>query len=89
MPIRSNIVQLPFWIFSMERLPRPGLLDRLRCDGIQVHTRSAFLQGASCPCRSCGSPQGLSGLRGHHHKILRALEKSGVTPSAASLRFCL
>ena len=82
-----DIVQLPFNLFD-QRFLRAGLLDRLRCDGIEVHTRSAFLQGVLL-MPLARLPQGLSGLRGHHQNLQRALEKSGATPLAASLRFCL
>lgn len=41
---RFDIVQAPFNVLD-RRLEATGWLDRLKEDGIEVHTRSAFLQG--------------------------------------------
>jgi len=39
-----DLVQAPFNIFDI-RLYRTGWLQRLKDDGVEIHTRSAFLQG--------------------------------------------
>jgi aryl-alcohol dehydrogenase-like predicted oxidoreductase len=53
-----DIVQAPFNLVD-QRLYRSGWLQRLKDDGVEIHTRSAFLQGLLLMTRA-GIPQKFS-----------------------------
>lgn len=82
-----DLVQLPFNLYD-QRFLRAGLLDRLKSLGVEVHSRSAFLQGLLLM-----PPDSLStsfeSIRVHHARLYRALDTAGLTPLEGSLRFCL
>lgn len=82
-----DLVQLPFNLYD-QRFLRAGLLDRLKSLGIEVHSRSAFLQGLLLmPPDSLSSS--FESIRVHHARLYRALDTAGLTPLEGSLRFCL
>ena len=85
--IKIDLVQAPFNVVD-RRLQSSGWLDRLKDDGVEVHTRSAFLQGLLLMERS-EIPSKFSRwscLWDQWHKKLKVL---GVSPLAASLAYPL
>lgn len=82
-----DIVQLPFSIYD-QRFLKTGLLDRLKASGVEVHARSAFLQGLllMTPDRLPGQ---FEAIREHHRRCHDALAAAGLSPLAGSLGFCL
>lgn len=82
-----DLVQLPFNIYD-QRFKQSGLLDRLKCSDIEVHSRSAFLQGLLLlpPERL---PMRFHGIRAHHTTLYRHLQDLGFTPSESCLLYCL
>lgn len=82
-----DLVQLPFNLYD-QRFLREGLLNRLKSRGVEVHARSAFLQGLLLmqPDRL---PGGFDSIRAHHFRLYRELDAVGLTPLEGSLRFCL
>jgi aryl-alcohol dehydrogenase-like predicted oxidoreductase len=85
--IKIDLVQAPLNVVD-RRLQSSGWLDRLKDDGVEVHTRSAFLQGLLLMERS-KIPQKFSrwsSLWDHWHEKLKVL---GVSPLAATLAYPL
>lgn len=82
-----DLVQLPFNLYD-QRFLREGLLDRLKSCGVEVHSRSAFLQGLLLmpPDRL---PGGFESVHVQHTRLYRELDAVGLTPLEGSLRFCL
>jgi aryl-alcohol dehydrogenase-like predicted oxidoreductase len=82
-----QIVQLPYNVYD-QRFARAGLLDRLRSAGVEVHARSAFLQGLLLL-----SPEQLRGqfetIRMHQHQFHGAMAQNGMTPLAGCLSVSL
>lgn len=80
-----DLVQLPLNAFD-QRLLRDGTLEELEREGVEVHVRSAFLQGlllmdpAQLPAQLAAAEQP---LRRYHEERLRA----GVGPLEAALGF--
>ncbi|MDP1682594.1 MAG: aldo/keto reductase [Burkholderiales bacterium] len=82
-----DLVQLPLNLYD-QRFLRTGLLDRLKLSGIEVHARSAFLQGLLLmPMEQL--PEKFNEIRDHHMHFQRQCDASGISPLEASLRFCL
>lgn len=84
---KIDLVQAPLNVVD-RRLELSGWLDRLKVDGVEVHTRSAFLQGLLLMERS-KIPQKFSrwsGLWDQWHEKLKVL---GVSPLTASLAYPL
>lgn len=84
---RIDLVQLPFNLYD-RRFAQTGLLRRLKQAGVEVHGRSAFLQGLLLlpPDRL---PEYFDGLRSQHARLYRQFDEAGLTPLEACLRFCL
>jgi aryl-alcohol dehydrogenase-like predicted oxidoreductase len=82
-----DMVQLPLNLYD-QRFLQAGLLTRARLSGVEVHARSAFLQGLLLlpPSRL---PEQFSRIHADHVRLYGELEASGITPLEASLRFCL
>ncbi len=82
-----DLVQLPLNLYD-QRFLHTGVADRMKELGIEVHARSAFLQGLLLmnPDRL---PAGFDSIRGHHERLCREIAAAGLTPLEASLRFCL
>lgn len=82
-----DLVQLPFNLYD-QRFLRTGVLDRLKSLDVEVHARSAFLQGLllMSPDRLAVS---FDPIREHHALLYREIAMAGLTPLSASLRFCL
>lgn len=85
--IKIDLVQAPLNVVD-RRLQSSGWLDRLKDDGVEVHTRSTFLQGLLLMERS-KIPQKFwrwSNLWGLWHEKLKVL---GASPLVASLGYPL
>jgi len=82
-----DLVQLPFNLYD-QRFMQTGLLGRLKEGGVEILTRSAFLQGLLLfpPAQL---PEHFSAIRNHHAKLHRQISEAGLTPLEACLRFCL
>ncbi len=82
-----DVVQLPFNIYD-QRFLLTGLMDQLRARGIEIHARSAFLQGLLLIPPE-GLPDYFNPIRQHHRRLFDALGVQGLSPLEGSLAFCL
>jgi aryl-alcohol dehydrogenase-like predicted oxidoreductase len=82
-----DIVQLPFSVYD-QRFLRTGMLDRLKLAGVEIHSRSTFLQGLLLipPDRL---PFRFAPIRQHHLQYFEALGAAAMVPLEGSLCFCL
>ena len=82
-----DLVQLPLNIYD-QRFSVTGLLRKLRQRGVEIHVRSAFLQGLLLL-----PPDELSDyfvpIRGSHTKLHAYFNDNGLTPLEGCLQFCL
>lgn len=85
--IKIDLVQAPLNVID-RRIETSGWLDRLKDDGIEVHTRSAFLQGLLLMGRS-KIPQKFSRWSSLWDQWHKKLKVRGVSPLAASLAYPL
>jgi aryl-alcohol dehydrogenase-like predicted oxidoreductase len=85
--IKIDLVQAPLNIVD-RRLQFSGWLDRLKDDGVEVHTRSAFLQGLLLMERS-KIPQKFSRWSSLWDQWREKWKVLGVSPLAASLAYPL
>ena len=81
-----QIVQLPFNIYD-QRFARSGMLDDLRRRGIEVHARSAFLQGLLLMAAD-SLPDRFKAIRDHQARLHRHLHEIGLSPLAGALAVC-
>lgn len=84
---RIDLVQLPVNIYD-QRFAQSGLLQRLTRLGVEVHARSAFLQGVLLSPPS-ELPPYFDPIRTHHARLHRLFADHGMTPLAGCLRHCL
>ncbi len=84
---RPAAMQVPFSLLD-QRLLRDGSLARMKDLGVEVHTRSAFLQGLLFldPERL---PQKLRGAAAHLAALRKRIADAGATPLQAALAFVL
>lgn len=82
-----DLVQLPLNIYD-QRFATSGLLATLRRGKVEVHARSAFLQGLLL-MGADQLPEYFAPLRSHHASFHSKVQALGVSPLAACLRFCL
>lgn len=82
-----DLVQLPFNIYD-QRFAQTGALRQIKKKGVEVHARSAFLQGLLLlqPERL---PEYFRGILNHHEQLHRYARESALSPRDACLRFCL
>jgi aryl-alcohol dehydrogenase-like predicted oxidoreductase len=82
-----DLVQLPLNIYD-QRFAQTGLLGKLKKLGVEVHARSAFLQGLLLlpPERL---PPHFHSIRPHHEQLYRCAMESALSPRDACLHFCL
>lgn len=80
-----DLIQLPFNIVD-QRASQSGLLARLQARGVEVHVRSAFLQGALLMAPE-SLPEHLKPLRPVVTALRAACELRGWTVQQACLRF--
>ncbi len=82
-----DLVQLPFNLYD-QRFIQTGLLGCLKEKGVEIHTRSAFLQGLLL-LPPAQLPERFSAIRYHHVNLYRQISEAGLTPLEACLRFCI
>jgi aryl-alcohol dehydrogenase-like predicted oxidoreductase len=82
-----DIVQIPFNLYD-QRFKRSGMLNRLKESGIEVHARSAFLQGLLL-MRPEALPAHFESIRSHHARLHQRIEQSKSSALEVSLAFCL
>ena len=80
-----DFVQLPFSLLD-QRMRTSGALARLAADGVEVHVRSCFLQGALL-MPPAQLPEHLLALRGRLEEYRAAVRECGLTPLAGALAF--
>jgi len=85
--IRIDLVQAPLNVID-RRLQFSGWLDRLKDNGVEVHTRSAFLQGLLLMKRSA-VPQKFSRWSRLWDQWYEKLRATGVSPLEACLAYPL
>ena len=82
-----DLVQLPVNVYD-QRFARTGLLARLKRANVEVHARSAFLQGLLLMTVE-DLPEYFSPIRDHHASFCTRDREIGVSPLTACLHFCL
>lgn len=82
-----DVVQLPFNIYD-QRFRSSGVLARLQSANIQVHARSALLQGLLV-MQAEELPAYFDSIREHHARLHAKLASNGLSPVRAALLFCL
>jgi aryl-alcohol dehydrogenase-like predicted oxidoreductase len=85
--LEPEIVQLPLNLVD-QRFLASGAVEQLAEGGVEVHVRSAFLQGILLE-RGPDLPGGLAGLAPITEKLERISAEAGVSRLAAPLGFCL
>ena len=82
-----ELVQLPYNIYD-QRYVSSGMADKAKAKGVEVHARSAFLQGLLLmpPDRL---PVHFASLRDRHAALWAKYEEFGLSPLQAALIFCL
>lgn len=83
--IASGLIQAPFNLLD-NRLVASGWADRLKHRGIELHTRSAFLQGLLL-MRDADRPEKFAAFAPVWHAWRAYLQRTGQTPLAACLSF--
>lgn len=82
-----DLVQLPLNLYD-QRFIQSASLPEARRAGVEIHVRSAFLQGLLLL-----APEALSehfaAIRDHHRRLRRAMQDGGWSPLEAALGFCL
>tara|TARA_R110000787_G_scaffold63679_3_gene143363 strand:- start:99246 stop:100172 length:927 start_codon:yes stop_codon:yes gene_type:complete len=82
-----EILQLPMNIFD-QRMVASGMLDACYAKGVEVHVRSAFLQGLILMDPDA-LPDGFASAQASLRALRRAANEAGVSPLALALRFVL
>ncbi len=80
-----DVVQLPVSVYD-QRLLQNGTLDALRRNGVEIHVRSALLQGVMTMAEEALPPH-LAGLAEQHRRYWKMLAARKVSPLAAALSF--
>lgn len=80
-----DLVQLPLNVFD-QRFVRDGTLKQLYASGVEVHARSALLQGLLLMPSSTLPPH-FESIRHHHMTYLAELDKAGVSALAGALGY--
>lgn len=82
-----DLVQLPMSVYD-QRMLSDGSIGALAGAGVEVHTRSAFLQGVLTMAPE-EIPSHLASLREHHRRYLEALDSAGISPLQGALGYAL
>jgi len=82
-----DIVQLPLNIYD-QRFLESGLLTRLKARGVEIHVRSAFLQGLLL-MPAARLPACFDSIRERQGRLHRAQEDMGLSPLEGALGYCL
>ncbi len=81
-----DLVQLPFNIYD-QRFADDGLLERLKTQNVEIHARSAFLQGLLL-MRPSELPARFASLQEHHARLHAQWDDRDLSPLEGSLGFC-
>lgn len=82
-----EIVQLPFNVYD-RRFRESGVLSELKARAVEVHARSAFLQGLLLMSPE-SLPRHFDAIRGHHARLHAWFGAHNMSALAGSLHFCL
>lgn len=82
-----QIVQLPLSIYD-QRFVRSGLLEFLKDRGVEIHARSAFLQGLLLMAPG-ELPNQFASIRQHQARLHAWLHDRGMTPLIGAIAFSL
>ncbi len=82
-----EIVQLPFNIYD-QRFRTSGVLSELKGRAVEVHARSAFLQGLLLMPPG-DLPNHFDSVRDHHARLHDCFRANALSPLAGALQFCL
>jgi len=82
-----DLVQLPYNIYD-QRYVTSGMAGHAKSRGVEVHVRSAFLQGILL-IKQGKLPLHFAGVQGHHAALWAEYEALGLSPLQAALGFCL
>ncbi len=84
---KPTLVQIPMNIYD-RRFSQSGALKAMKAAGVEVHTRSAFLQGLLL-MKPEGLPPFFAPIREHHAKLHHWLGEHRMSPLMACLAHCL
>jgi len=82
-----EIVQLPYSVYD-QRFAISGSFDRLKRAGVEVHVRSAFLQGLILMSVDA-LPKHFSSMRTNHALFIEFCNEMNLSPVQVALGFCL
>jgi aryl-alcohol dehydrogenase-like predicted oxidoreductase len=82
-----DLIQVPFNIYD-QRYVASGMADVAKAKGVEVHSRSAFLQGILL-CPPSNLPIQNAQLDRQHIALWKQYEMTSMTPVQAALGFCL
>lgn len=82
-----ELIQLPMNIYD-QRFLRTGMLSKLKAEGVEVHVRSAFLQGLLLMSAD-QLPDYFYDLKEHHRRLCCYLEDMGISRLRAALCYTL
>lgn len=82
-----DLVQLPFNIYD-QRFANSGMLRQLRESGVEIHSRSAFLQGLLLLSPE-KLPKHFQRIGEAHARLHQRFREAGLAPREACLHFCL
>ncbi len=80
-----DLIQLPLNVFD-QRLVQDGTLQRLHNAGVEIHVRSAFLQGLLL-MPTAALPPNFEVFKSHHAAYFASLAKAGVSPLMGALGY--
>lgn len=80
-----DLVQLPLSIYD-QRLAKDGTLQRLHAAGVEIHVRSAFLQGVLL-MPTDALPEYFSSLKNHHSAYIEAMKLNGLSQLSGALGY--
>lgn len=86
--VKLDIVQVPFNIFDQQILSS-GWSDRLKCDGVEIHIRSVFLQGLLLMQRLSLPEYFLKQWPAHFDAWYKFLSVNEADPLEVALKFAL
>lgn len=82
-----DLVQIPFNVYD-QRFLRSGALEAAKARNVEIHARSAFLQGLLL-MPEAGLPAHFDGIRAHHGRFHQECRAVGISPLQAALGFVI
>lgn len=82
-----ELVQVPFNLYD-RRFAETGVLAKLKARGVEVHSRSAFLQGLLL-MEPVELPPHFHGIREHHDHLQQLFRAGALTPLQGCIGYCL